>query len=197
MASRAPVSVSSPAPDSTYWSIGPTVTWNVFNANQLVNEVRVSNALQQQALLTYKSTVLQSFSDVEDALVAYAQDQNRTKVLTDAVSANQRSVDLSQQLYSRGLGDFLSVLVAQRSLYAVQLELASSQTNVSTDLVQLYKALGGGWDPNNEEQFHKNEDPAPEDRDGLKMTIRIKPDFGLQISRFSPRLPQSACSLAH
>jgi len=122
--------------------------------------VRVSNALQQQALLTYKQTVLQSFSDVEDALVAYAQDQNRTKYLADSVSANQRSVDLSTQLYSRGLGDFLSVLVAQRSLYAAQSDLAVSQTNVSSDLVQLYKALGGGWDENNEDQFHKNEDPA-------------------------------------
>jgi NodT family efflux transporter outer membrane factor (OMF) lipoprotein len=146
--------------DSTYWSIGPTVTWNVFNANQLVNQVRVSNALQQQALLNYKQTVLQSFSDVEDALVAYAQDQNRTKALVDAVTANQRSVDLSNQLYSRGLIDFLDLLVAQRSLYTVQTDLAASQTNVATDLVQLYKALGGGWDEKNEDQFHKNEDPA-------------------------------------
>jgi outer membrane protein, multidrug efflux system len=146
--------------DSTYWSIGPTVTWNVFNANQLVNQVRVSNALQQQALLNYKKTVLQSFGDVEDALVAYAQDQNRTKYLADSVSANQRSVDLSNQLYSRGLGDFLNVLVAERSLYAAQSDLAVSQTNVSSDLVQLYKALGGGWDEKNEDQFHKNEDPG-------------------------------------
>jgi outer membrane protein, multidrug efflux system len=148
------------ADSSSFWSIGPTVQWRIFDANQLRNEVRVSNALQEQALLNYEKTVLQSFTDVEDALVAYAQDQNRTKALADSVSANQRAVDLSNQLYTRGLGDFLNVLTAERSLYAAQSDLTISQSNVATDLVQLYKAMGGGWDDRNEEQFHKNEDPA-------------------------------------
>ena len=146
--------------DSTFWSIGPTVSWRIFDFGQLRNQVRVSNALQEQALLTYKQTVLQSFSDVEDALVAYAQDQKRSKALNDAVVANQRAVDLSQQLYTRGLGDFLNVLTAERNLYAVQNDYTISQTSVSTDLVQLYKAMGGGWDEKNEDQFHKNEDPG-------------------------------------
>ena len=69
-------------------------------------------------------------------------------------------MDLSEQLYSRGLGDFLNVLTAQRNLYAAQNDETVSQTNVSTDLVQLYKALGGGWDENNEDKFMKNEDPG-------------------------------------
>jgi outer membrane protein, multidrug efflux system len=146
--------------ESTYWSIGPTVTWRIFDFGQLRNEVRVSNALQEQALLTYKMTVLQSFADVEDALVAYAQDQKRSRALNDAVVANQRAVDLSEQLYTRGLGDFLNVLTAERNLYSVQNDYAVSQTNVSTDLVQLYKAMGGGWDEKHEDQFHKNEDPS-------------------------------------
>lgn len=148
------------ADSSSFWSIGPTVQWRIFDANQLRNQVRVSNALQEQALLFYEKTVLQSFTDVEDALVAYAQDQNRTKALTDSVSANQRAVDLSNQLYTRGLGDFLNVLTAERNLYAAQSDLTISQSNVATDLVQLYKAMGGGWDDRNEEQFRKNEDPA-------------------------------------
>jgi multidrug efflux system outer membrane protein len=146
--------------DSTYWSIGPSVTWRIFDFGQLRGQVRVSNALQEQALYNYKKIVLQSFSDVEDALVAYAQDQKRTRALNDSVASNQRAVNLSEQLYTRGLGDFLNVLTAERNLYAAQNDATISQTNVSTDLVQLYKALGGGWDENNEEQFHKNEDPA-------------------------------------
>ncbi len=145
---------------STFWSIGPTMSWRVFDSNQLINEVRVANAQQQEALLNYKQTVLQSFSDVEDALVAYAQDQNRTRALADAVAANQRSLDLSNELYVRGLGDFLNVLTAEQGLYTAQNNLAVSQTNVSSDLVQLFKAMGGGWDESDEDQFHKNEDPA-------------------------------------
>jgi NodT family efflux transporter outer membrane factor (OMF) lipoprotein len=148
------------ADGSSFWSIGPTVSWRIFDANQLRDQVRVQNALQEQALLTYQKTVLQSFSDVEDALVAYAQDQNRTKSLAESVSANQRAVSLSNQLYRAGLGDFLNVLTAERNLYSAQLEMTLSQSNVATDLVQLYKALGGGWDANNEQQFQKNEDPA-------------------------------------
>lgn len=148
------------ADQSSFWSIGPTVSWRIFDAFALRNQVRVANAQQEQALLAYHQIVLQSFTDVEDALVAYAQDQNRTKALADSVAANQRAVDLSNQLYIRGLGDFLNVLTAQRNLYAAQNDMTISQTNVATDLVQLYKALGGGWDPKNEKQFEKNEDPA-------------------------------------
>ena len=104
--------------------------------------------------------MLQSFTDVEDALVAYAQDQVRTKAIQDEVDANQRAVNLSTQLYTRGLGDFLNVLTAQRALFAAQNDLAVSQSNVATDLVQLYKALGGGWDERHEDQFRQNENPA-------------------------------------
>jgi multidrug efflux system outer membrane protein len=144
---------------STAYSIGPSVTWRFFEAGQLINEIRVSNAEQAQALYSYKQIVLQSFQDVEDVLVAYAQDQNRTKALADAVAADQRAVDLSNELYTRGLGDFLNVLTAEQSLFAAQQNLVISQTSVSNDLISLYRALGGGWDEHNEDRFHKNEDP--------------------------------------
>ena len=145
---------------STYWSVGPTFDWKIFAAGSLISQVRVSNAIQAQSLYAYKQAVLQSFTDVEDALVAYAQDQNRSKALQDEVSANQRAVDLSNQLYTRGLGDFLNVLTAERNLFSAQTDLANSQSNVSGDLVQLYKALGGGWDENDEGKFQGNENPA-------------------------------------
>jgi multidrug efflux system outer membrane protein len=145
--------------NSTIWSFGPTMNWQILSYTQLRDEIRVANAEQAQSLYAYQQAVLQSFSDVEDALVAYAQDQVRTKALNDEVSANQRAVDLSTQLYERGLGDFLNVLTAQRALFAAQNDLATSQSNVATDLVQLYKALGGGWDEHDEDQFRKNESP--------------------------------------
>ena len=142
---------------STIWSFGPSISWQILDYNQLQSRVRVTNAIQAQSLYAYHQIVLQSFSDVEDALVAYAQDQVRQKALQDEVSANQRAVDLSTQLYTRGLGDFLNVLTAQRALFSAQNDLAIGGTNVATDLVQLYKALGGGWDEADEQQFQRNE----------------------------------------
>jgi outer membrane protein TolC len=144
---------------SSIWSVGPTVSWQILDYFQLQSQVRVTNAQQAQALYAYKQAVLQSFGDVEDALVAYAEDQIRVRALTDEQDADQRAVDLSIQLYQRGLGDFLNVLTAQQSLYAAQSNLTSSQSSVATDLVQLYKALGGGWDESDEKQFEKFEDP--------------------------------------
>jgi NodT family efflux transporter outer membrane factor (OMF) lipoprotein len=144
---------------SSIWSIGPSVSWQLLDYNQLRSQVRVTNAQQQEALYFYRQTVLQSFGDVEDALVAYAEDQVRTRALNDETVANQRAVDLSKQLYQRGLGDFLNVLTAERNLYTAQNDLSISQSNVATDLVQLYKALGGGWDEKDEENFKKFEDP--------------------------------------
>ncbi len=145
---------------SSIWSIGPTMSWQILDYYQLQSQVRITNAEQAQALYSYRQTVLQSFADVENALVAYAQDQVRTKAIDDEVTANQRAVTLSQQLYERGLGDFLNVLTAERSLYSAQSDQAVSQANVATDLVNLYKALGGGWDPADEKKFDKFEDPA-------------------------------------
>ncbi len=144
---------------SSVWSIGPTISWQILDYYQLQSQVRVSNAIQAQSLYAYRQTVLQSFEDVEDALVAYAQDQVRAKALNDEVTANQRAVDLSTQLYQRGLGDFLNVLTAERNLFTAQSDLSVSRSSVATDLVQLYKALGGGWDENDEAGFHKFEDP--------------------------------------
>jgi NodT family efflux transporter outer membrane factor (OMF) lipoprotein len=145
---------------SSIWSIGPTVSWQILDYNQLQSQVRVANAQQQQALYAYRQTVLLSFRDVEDALVAYVQDQIRSRALNDELVSSQRSFDLATQLYQRGLGDFLNVQTAERGLYTAQLDLAISQSRVATDLVQLYKALGGGWSEEDEPRFAKIEDPS-------------------------------------
>lgn len=94
----------------------------------------------------YQKTVLTALQEVDDALVAYDREQARRISLSQSVDANQRAVDLSIQLYTRGLLDFLSVLEAQRSLFAAQSQLVASDQAVSSDLVALYKALGGGWE---------------------------------------------------
>jgi NodT family efflux transporter outer membrane factor (OMF) lipoprotein len=132
--------------DSRSWSFGPSVDWQIFNAGRVSSNIEVQKALQQQAVLTYQKTVLTAIQDVENALVAYAKEQEHHKALIEAVNANRKATELSTKLYVEGQTDFLSVLVAQRSLYSSEDALVQSTRNLSTDLIALYKALGGGWD---------------------------------------------------
>jgi NodT family efflux transporter outer membrane factor (OMF) lipoprotein len=128
-----------------FWSVGPSVSWPLFDAGKIRANIRVQNAIQEQALLAYRSTVLTALSDVDSSLVAFAREQEHYKALSEAVAANRRAVDLATRLYADGQTDFLNVLTAQRSLYASQDALVQSSRAIATDLVSLYKALGGGW----------------------------------------------------
>jgi NodT family efflux transporter outer membrane factor (OMF) lipoprotein len=132
--------------DSAYYSIGPAIQWRIFDAGRIQYNIRVQNARQQESLGTYQATVLRALEDVENALVGYDQERQRWQALAQAVNANQRAVDLAQQLYTKGLTDFLNVLESQRNLFASQDQLAQSERNLSSDVVALYKALGGGWE---------------------------------------------------
>ena len=97
-------------------------------------------------MLAYEKTVLVALADVESALVAYAQEQQRRVSLVESVTANRRAVSLATQLYREGQTDFLNVLTAQRTLFAAEDALAQSDRTMGTNLVALYKALGGGWE---------------------------------------------------
>ncbi|MGD0886395.1 MAG: efflux transporter outer membrane subunit [Thermodesulfovibrionales bacterium] len=125
---------------------GPGVTWPIFQGGAIASNVRLQEALRDQAFITYQQTVLAAFQDVENALIAFAKEQEHHKSLTDAVVANRKAVDLSLQLFTEGQTDFLNVATAQRLLYAAEDALVQSEGNISTDLIALYKALGGGWE---------------------------------------------------
>jgi len=131
--------------DNRFYSFGPTVTWAIFHAGAVRANINVQNALEEQALLSYQKTVLTALNDVESALVAYVREQQRRQALADAVAANREAVALATQLYTQGAADFLSVLIAQRALFSAQDSLVQSGRAVATDLVAVYKALGGGW----------------------------------------------------
>ncbi len=83
---------------------------------------------------------------MENALIAFTKEQEHYKSLKDSVAANTIAVNLSLKLYKEGLLEFLNVLVAQRSLFAAENALVQSNCNITTDLIALYKALGGGWE---------------------------------------------------
>lgn len=126
-------------------SIGPSISWIAFDAGLTRATISLRTAQEQELLAAYRSVVLQAFQEVEDALVAYDQDQKRRDDLARATDSNQRAADLAVRLYAQGLTDFLSVLQAQFNLFASQDALAQSERDIALDLVALYKALGGGW----------------------------------------------------
>ncbi|MEJ2672211.1 MAG: efflux transporter outer membrane subunit [Deltaproteobacteria bacterium] len=134
--------------NSKFWSLGPTVTWPIFAGGRIRYNIKVQDALTEQALLTYQKTVLTALKDVETALVAYAKEQQRRKSLATAVVNNRRAVDLAMKLYVAGKTDFLNVLNAQLNLYTTENALVQSTNAVDTNLIALYKALGGGWEKN-------------------------------------------------
>jgi outer membrane protein, multidrug efflux system len=131
---------------STFWNVGPSITWPLWNAGRYRAQVQVQTALQEQALAAYEKTVLTALQDVEDALVSYANGQAARDVLNRQVAANQQASDIAEDLYRRGLVDFLNVLQSQGSLYQAQDLFAQNEQQVATSLVALFKALGGGWE---------------------------------------------------
>jgi outer membrane protein TolC len=133
-------------PGSLFWSFGPTLQWRALDFGRVRAEVRAQTAVQEAALAEYEKTALISLQDAENALVAYAQEQNRHRALAEETAENRRSLDMANGLYAKGRVNFLDVLDAERSLYQSEDQLAVSDQTVSLDLIALYKALGGGWE---------------------------------------------------
>jgi outer membrane protein, multidrug efflux system len=132
--------------DARSWAFGPSVNWPIFQGGSIAANVRLQEALRDQAYITYRKTVLAALQDVENALIAYAKEWEHNKSLNDAVTANRKAVRISTQLYTEGQTDFLNVLQSQRALYLSQTAYVQSDTSLNQDLIALYKALGGGWD---------------------------------------------------
>jgi NodT family efflux transporter outer membrane factor (OMF) lipoprotein len=128
------------------YGLGPSISLPIFEGGRLRATLELRKVQQQEAALSYQQTVLQAWHDVDNALTAYGTEQRRHDALAAAVDQDRLALDLSRQRYTQGLADFLNVLDAQRALLSAQLQLADSETSVSSNLVQLYKALGGGWE---------------------------------------------------
>jgi NodT family efflux transporter outer membrane factor (OMF) lipoprotein len=128
-----------------FFSIFPSFNWPIFSAGKIRNRIRVEEARTEQALIFYELTVLEALEEVQDAIVAYAQETARRDRLTEAVDASQRAVDLVRTQYLSGLTNFQNVLDTQRSLFNQQDLLAESEGFVVQNLILLNRSLGGGW----------------------------------------------------
>jgi len=127
------------------WSMAAALSTPIFNWGRIQANIKAKDALNEQAFLNYQATVLNAYREVEDALVAHAQESQRIETLKQAMEAQQLALSLSNERWRRGLAAYLDVLLAERSLLQVQREWVESQAKKSAQLVALYKALGGGW----------------------------------------------------
>ncbi len=128
------------------YGVGPSLTIPIFEGGRLRGTLELRKQLAKEAALNYQRTVLQAFHDVDNALIAYRTDQLRRDRLAAQVAQSRRAYQIATERYKNGLSDFLEVLTAQRTLLQSEQDLANATTTVSTDLIMLYKALGGGWE---------------------------------------------------
>jgi NodT family efflux transporter outer membrane factor (OMF) lipoprotein len=128
-----------------FFALGPSVRLPIFNAGRIRSNIKAQDERVNQALLEYENTIHIAIEEVENSLADYQGRRAQLAHLEEAVSSSRRAVDLSRELYTAGLADFLSVLEAENALYENEDELAQSEAAVVLNLVALYKALGGGW----------------------------------------------------
>lgn len=123
------------------------VTAPIFHSGRIRANIEIQDARLEQARLAYEAAVLTALQEVEDALVDVANARERHARLVSATGSARTALNIAEQRYASGLADFLSVLVSQRTLLTVEIELAGSAGALATAQIQLYKALGGGWSP--------------------------------------------------
>ena len=127
------------------WSYGAQVSQPIFTGGGLRGNLHFAESQQQQALIAYRQTIQRAFGDVSDTLIAYDKLHQVRIRQQDTVADLQESVRISTLRYKGGTTTYLEVLDSQRSLYAAELTLASARGDEFRSLVQLYRALGGGW----------------------------------------------------
>ena len=131
---------------SRIWSYGAGLAQPVFNAGRLRNNVDFAEASHREALISYERAVYQSFRDVEDALVAHRKAREALVEQSAAVRASREALSVAESRYTSGLTSYLDVLDAQRTLLAAEVEESRTLLTQLVALVQLYRALGGGWE---------------------------------------------------
>jgi NodT family efflux transporter outer membrane factor (OMF) lipoprotein len=133
--------------NSLQYMAGPSVKIPIFAGGRLKNTLELRKSQQQEAAIEYQKTVMRAWHEVVNALVAYRLEQQRRARLRLQIEHSRQALAFARERYSNGVGDFLTVLDAERTLLYAEQQYAASTTNVSLNLVQLFKALGGGWEP--------------------------------------------------
>jgi outer membrane protein TolC len=139
------------------YSVGPAVEWNILNYGQITNNVRVQDARLQELLVEYQNAVLAAQEEVENGLAAFVQSRAQSAYLRNSAGAAAGALTIALNQYKQGIADFTTVLTAEENLLAAQTDLAVARGNIALGLIATYRALGGGW------QLREGEDFVPED----------------------------------
>ncbi len=148
---------------------GPSIVWPIFHYGRFTNNIRVQDARFQEVVVNYQNTVLEAAAEVENAMVAFLRAQEQVKFLADAVNASKRAVDLALIQYREGLVAFTRVLDSEERLVSQQDRLAQTTGAIANNLIATYKALGGGW------QIRQGQDFIPEQ---MKQEMRERTNWG-------------------
>jgi NodT family efflux transporter outer membrane factor (OMF) lipoprotein len=122
-----------------------SITQTFFDRGRIRQQIEIQDAVQEQAVISYESSVLSALQDVENALVSFQNSRHRLEALNQASEAARNAAQLAQNRYSAGLIDFQTVLDTERTALNIEDSVAQTQADRATALIQLYKALGGGW----------------------------------------------------
>jgi NodT family efflux transporter outer membrane factor (OMF) lipoprotein len=136
-----------------FYRFGPSVQWNLFNFGQITNQVRAQDARFEELLLQYQNTVLSAQKEAEDSLIGFLMTQKAAEYLAESTLAAQRSLNLAMLQYSEGIADFTTVLTAEQDLLKQQDSFAQTLGSISTNLVGVYRTLGGGWELRQGKEF--------------------------------------------
>ena len=131
---------------SAFFSVGPTLDLPIFEGGRLRGTLHLRESQQRQAALAYQQTVLKSWQEVDDALTAYSEAKRRRSALAEAVQQNTAALAAARQRYIEGVVDFLNVIAAENALLDSSRTLTNADTQIASDLVVLYRSLGGGWE---------------------------------------------------
>jgi len=132
-------------------SLVATLSATIFDGGRLAQQVKLQDAVREQAMLAYQATVLTALADVENALVSFARSRARETALAAAAAAARNAALLARDRYTSGLIDFQTVLDTERTVLSIEDNLAGAQADGASAVIRLYKALGGGWSPSHHE----------------------------------------------
>ena len=127
------------------WSVGPSASWNIFQAGKTVYNVKLQEALTREAGVDWEDAVLTAVKEVEDALVSAKKERERIEYLNRIVDNYRKAFELSRELYTQGEIEFIDLLDAQRSMLSSEQSRVQSRRDFVNYIVALYKSLGGGW----------------------------------------------------
>jgi NodT family efflux transporter outer membrane factor (OMF) lipoprotein len=132
-------------PTSTAFAVGPSISIPIFEGGRLRGVLTLRESQQREAAVFFQETVLRAWKEVDDALTDYREAQRRRIDIARSVTENQSALQAARQRYSEGATNFLDVTATQAQLLQSENDLSDSETQIATDLVNLYRALGGGW----------------------------------------------------